>query len=146
MTGDLAPRPPGGPGVPQGGAFAVSEVLPLLRAARDKMDAARTAWEVARTTANEAKAHARKTRADLIVRLRVYGNDDVGVPIRTSAERNEWADADADVQQTELAADLAQTVAMAARAAFDTAVEEFGILRTMLGMERDQFKADRGEA
>lgn len=143
---DVAPRPPvGGPTPPpQRGAFAVSEVLPKMRDASMKMDRTRTEWQVAREASNQAKAHAKKVRADLIVRLRAFGNQTTGVPIKTSAERQEWADADPTVQQAELDADLAQTLAMVAHAAFEQAVEEFGVLRTMLGMERDQFAAERG--
>lgn len=133
--------PPGGP--PSRGVFAVSEVLPKMREASARMDRTREAWLEARTTANESKARAKKVRADLIVTLRAFGNDTTGVPIKTSAERQEWADADPDVQQAELEADLAQTIAMTAAAAFDQAKEEFGVLRTMLGIERDQFEAER---
>jgi len=93
----------------------------------------------------EAKAKARKVRADLIVYLRVWGTEETGgLPIKTSAERNEWADADADVQQAELEADLAQTVQMSSRAAWEEAQAYFGTLQTMLGMERDEFKFERG--
>lgn len=140
-------RPDGGPpaGPPQRGAFAVSEVLPLQARASATLRDARQTWEDRRREANEAKAHAKQVRANLIVRLRVWGNDSTdSVPIKTSAERQEWADADPEVQEAELAADIAQTVAMAAHGAYQQALEEFGMLRTMLGMERDQFAAERG--
>ena len=78
--------------------------------------------------------------------LRVWGNEGSdGLPIKTSVERNEWADADANVQQAELDADLAQTLAMVAASAWQEANAYFGTLQTMLGMERDQFKFERGE-
>ena len=72
---------------------------------------ARAEWQRLRIEANNAKAVAKQTRANLVVRLRVFGNDGTGgIPIKTSAERLEWADADPEVQQAELNADLAQTV------------------------------------
>ena len=146
---DMAPPPgaqrPGGL-VPQRGAFAMSEVLPIIQQASTEMRARREAWLEAREARDRAKALAKKTRADCIINLRVWGTEETGgVPIKTSAERNEWADADAEVQQAELEADLAQTVAMAAHAAWQEASAYFGTLQTMLGMERDEFKHERGE-
>jgi hypothetical protein len=133
------------PAIPRSGAFATSEVLPILQQASAEMRARRREWQEARTAANEAKAHARKVRADLIVYLRVWGTEETGgIPIKTSAERNEWADADANVQQAELEADLAQTVQMSARAAWEEAQAYFNTIQTMLGMERDEFKFERG--
>lgn len=135
---------PPGLHVPQRGAFATSEVLPLVQQASGQLRRARDEWRAARDAASNAKALAKKTRADLIVTLRTWGNDVTGEPIKTSAERNEWADADADVQQRELEADLAQTVAMTAGAALKQAEEEFGMLRSALGIERDEMAAERG--
>lgn len=154
---DMQPRqpPPGAsvaPGggasrvvsLPTGGVFAQSEVMVAIRQARDEMWNAREEWKQARTAKDEAKRLARKTRADLIVRLRVFGNEGTaGVPIKTSAERNEWADADADVQNAELAADLAQTVAMTAYEAYQDAQAMFGTLQGILGIERDDIKMSR---
>lgn len=124
--------------MPQRGVFAMSETLPIIQNHLAAMNTARDEWLRLRVAANEAKAHAKQTRANLIVRLRVFGNDGTGgIPIKTSAERNEWADADPGVQQAELDADLAQTVQMAAREAYDDAQAAFDTLRSMLGMERD---------
>lgn len=130
-------------GVPSGGVFAISEVLPLMRDASSQLTQARERWREARDAAAHAKAEAKRTRANLIVHLRVWGNDGTtGMPIKTSAERNEWADADEAVQQSELAADLAQTNAMNERAVLDAAEEHFKALTGMLAIERDQLKRD----
>ena len=144
----MTPMPPPGAhaapgGVPVGGVFAISEVLPLMRDASRQLDAARIRWRDARDAAAQAKADAKRTRANLIVQLRVWGNEGTGgLPIKTSAERQEWADADQAVQQSELAADLAQTNAMNERAVLDAAEEHFRALTGMLAIERDQLKRD----
>ena len=155
MTDDRRQPPPGAlvaagggasPAVvlPSSGVFAQSEVMVAIRQARDEMWRTRSAWIEARTAKDEAKAHARKTRADLIVRLRVFGNEGTdGVPIKTSAERNEWADADAAVQRAELDADLAQTLAMTAYEAYQDAQALFQTLQGILGIERDDMKMSR---
>lgn len=148
MTMVPPPPPPGyqpgaGAPVPRGGVFAMSEVLPLISAASRRLDDLRDEREQKRTQASEAKALARKLRADLIIRLRVWGSPETGnVPIKTSAERQEWADADPEVQQAELDADLAQTVAMAAGDAHADAQRYFDTLQTMLATERDQLRMD----
>lgn len=149
--------PPGFPGteiqqapaaqmqMPRRGVFAMSETLPIIQKHLALMDDARAEWQRLRIEANNAKAVAKQTRANLVVRLRVFGNDGTGgIPIKTSAERQEWADADPEVQQAELNADLAQTVQMAAREAYDDAQAAFDTLRSMLGMERDDLKRERG--
>lgn len=129
--------------MPQRGAFALSETVPLIREWADKMHQSRRAWENARLDANAKKARAKKVRADLIVRLRVFGHENTGgVAIKTSAERNEWADADGDVQQAELDADLAQTVQMSAREAYEETARVFDTLRSMLAVERDDMKRE----
>ncbi len=143
-------RPPAaglGGRVPSRGAFASSEVIPLVQAAARRKAEAHTEYSAAAERAATAKATARKVRADLIVRLRVFGNDDVGVPIKTSVERNEWADADPSVQSAEREADLAAILARSARMAWEDADSEFQVLRTLLGMERDAAKmhADWGD-
>lgn len=144
-----APPPPGSsPGggglVPQGGVFAVSEVLPIIIQARREVDRLRGERREARERAAQAKAKARKTRADLIVTLRVWGNGETsGIPMKTSAERQEWADASPEVQQAELEADLAQTLAINAGDAYADAQAHFATLQTLAGMERDQFRAER---
>ena len=149
MTMDAPTPPPGMPtlpggGVPHGGVFAVSEVLPVIVQARQHLDTLRTERREARERAAQAKAHARKVRANLIVHLRVWGNDGTsGLPIKTSAERQEWADADPEVQQAELDADLAQTLAIAAGDALTDAQAYFATLQTLAGMERDSFRAER---
>lgn len=130
--------------MPSNGVFAVSELVPLVRQARDEMWARREEWLKLRTAADEAKALAKKTRADLVVYLRVWGLEATGgIPIKTSVERNEWSSADPDVQRTELAADLAQTVQMAAREAYNDAQAFFATLQSFAGMERDQLRAER---
>lgn len=144
--------PPGFPGqqpgqlqMPQRGAFALSETVPLIQQYATAMREAREEWQRLRLEANEKKAHAKKVRADLIVQLRVFGSEMTGsTPIKTSAERNEWADADADVQQAELDADLSQTVQMSAREAYEEAARVFDTLRSMLGIERDDMKREHG--
>lgn len=134
---------PGAAPVPQGGVFAISEVLPLIqRAAADLADK-RQAWVDARNAKDEAHAAARKTRADLMVTLRILGNDETGKPIRTAVERNEWADADPAVQAAELGRDVAQTTAMAAYEAYQDAQASFSLLQSYLGMERDQLRSER---
>lgn len=131
------------PALPQRGTFATSEVLPLIQRATGEVTRLREEWRALRDAAAEAKSLAKVTRANLIVNLRVWGNEGTGgIAIKTSAERNEWADADPEVQRTELAADLAQTAAMNARAAYDTAEEYFQSLRSMLAMERDDNKRE----
>lgn len=130
--------------LPTAGAFATSEVLPMMANASRHLAQARANWRELRDTAATAKAAAKATRANLIVHLRVWGNEAIGQPIKTSAERNEWADADAAVQQAELDADLAQSAAMDARAALEHAEDYFKSLTTMLGIERDEMKAERG--
>lgn len=130
-------------GVPSGGVFAISEVLPLMRDASRQLDLARERWKAARDDAAQSKADAKRTRANLIVQLRVWGNEgNGGRPITTSVERQEWADADESVQAAELAADLAQSNAMNERAVLDAAEEHFRALTGMLAIERDQLKRD----
>lgn len=137
------PPMPGG-GLPRGGVFAVSEVLPIMAAASRQLEHLRAERKRLRDEAAEARALARKTRANLIVELRVWGNEgSSGLPITTSVERNEWADADPDVQRTELAADLAQTAAMNAGDALTDAQAYFSSLSTMLATERDSMRAER---
>lgn len=136
---------PGGVALPQRGAFAVSEVVPIVQQAAAEMRRLRSEWLTLREARDYAKAEAKKTRANLMVHLRVWGNDDTGrVAIKTAVERNEWADADPEVQRTELDADLAQSAAMNAHAAWVEAQAYFQTLQSMLGMERDQLKWERG--
>lgn len=135
---------PGGVALPQRGVFATSEIVPMLQYASTQMREKGAEWKRLREAANEAKAHAKKVRANLIVDLRTWGNEVTGQPIKTSAERQEWADADADVQQAELDADLAQTVQMAAYEAYQDAQGYFETLRNMLSIERDEMKREHG--
>lgn len=115
----------------------------MISTAADHMRNQHDEWKRLREEADRAKAKAKKIRADLIVTLRVWGAEDTGnVPIKTSAERNEWADADADVQQAELEADLAQTVQMTAREAYNDAQSQFAVLQSMLAIERDEMKRE----
>ena len=58
---------------------------------------------------------------------------------------NEWADADAAVQSAELAADLAQTVQMAAREVYHDAQGYYETLRQMASVERDEWKREHGQ-
>ena len=141
--------PPGSPGqapggltLPQRGVFATSEVVPLIQLAAQEMNRRNAEWKRLRETADHLKSEAKRIRANLIVDLRTWGNDVTGQPIKTSAERNEWADADAEVQAAELAADLAQTVQMAARGAYDDAQGYFEVLRSMMAVERDEMKRE----
>lgn len=144
----MAPPPgssPGGVALPQRGAFAVSEVVPIVQQAAAEMRRLRGEWLELRTARDNAKAEAKRVRANMMVHLRVWGNDETGgVAIKTAVERNEWADADPDVQRTELEADLAQSAAMNAHAAWVEAQAYFQTLQSMLGMERDQLKWERG--
>ena len=141
---------PGGPGgplqgaMPQRGVFATSEVLPLLAEASRRMDELAANWKRLRTEANEKTPYAKKVRADLTVSLRTWGNDVTGQPIKTSAERNEWANADADVQQAELEAELAQTVQMHAREVYNDAQSYYETLRQMSAIERDEQRREHG--
>jgi hypothetical protein len=144
MSMEVSGGGPSAPRLPQGGTFGMSEVVPIIGQHAAAMRQARIEWGQLRDKAAEAKALAKKTRADLIVHLRVWGNESTGVAIKTSAERNEWADADDLVQATELAADLAQGAAMNAKAALDEATALFNTLQSMLGIERDSFKFERG--
>lgn len=138
------PGPLARPGMPSGGVFAVSEVVPQIIAAHAEAERLRAEWAEARRRQDDAVANAKRTRANLIVRLRVFGNEGTnGLPIKTSAERNEWADADVDVQQAELDADLAKSLAQTTREAYNLARSQFDMLRTALGMERDSFGAER---
>jgi len=130
--------------LPQRGVFGVSEVLPLMRNASHELTRLQREWRQARDDAAHSKAFAKKTRANLLVTLRVFGNDETsGLPMKTSVERNEWCEADADVQSAELAADLAQSHSMDCRATLDHAEEYFGSLRSMLAIERDEHQAER---
>lgn len=133
---------PGGVALPQRGVFATSEIIPMLTQASSRMRELGADWSALRAEADEKKAHAKRVRANLIVELRTWGNEVTGQPIKTSAERNEWADADADVQQAELEADLAQTVQMVAREAYHDAQGYFDVLRQMLATERDEQKRE----
>lgn len=138
------PPPPVGGGVmPQRGVFATSEIVPMISSAAAEMRRRHDAWLDLRRTADEARAYAKKVRADLIVTLRVFGNEGTAsMPIKTSAERNEWANADGAVQQAELDADLAQTVQMAAREAYNDAQGQFAVLQSLLAIERDEMKRE----
>jgi hypothetical protein len=131
--------------MPTRGVFATSEVLPLMREASHKLADARAEHKRLRDEAAHRKADAKRIRANLMVNLRVWGNEATGdMPMKTSVERNEWADADANVQQAELAADLAQSAAMDSRAALDAAEAFFSSLQGMLAIERDENRAERG--
>lgn len=134
---------PGAAPVPQGGVFAISEVMPYIQRAAADLATKRSAWQDARAEKDEAHALARKTRADLMVTLRILGNDETGVPIKTNAERNEWADADPAVQAAELARDVAQSKAMGAYEAYQDAQASFALLQSYLGMERDSLRVER---
>lgn len=141
--GGQVEQQPQGMRVPQGGAFALSETMPMIQQAAALMEEARQEWLKLRTEADQKKAHAKKVRADLIVQLRVFGNEMTGDrPIKTSAERNEWANADGDVQQAELEADLAQTVQMAARESYDDKQGQFDALRSALSMEKEMLSRE----
>lgn len=130
--------------LPTGGVFAQSEVMVSIRQAAQEMQRTRAEWIERRSAKDHAKAHARKTRADLMVRLRVFGNEATDdAPMRTAVERNEWADADADVQRAELDMDLAQSLAMTAYEAYQDAQALFGTLQGILGIERDDLKMTR---
>lgn len=148
----LAQQPGGGPVrptvlLPSGGVFAQSEAMVAIKAARDEMWRCRTEWIECRDRRDHTKAEARKVRANLLVRLRVFGNEATNdLPMKTAVERNEWADADADVQRAELEMDLAQSAAMSAFQAYQDAQALFGTLQGILGIERDEIKmARRGE-
>jgi len=144
----MAPPPgastPGGVALPQRGVFATSEIIPMLQQASRVMHELGADWRRLREEADEKKAAAKRVRANLIVDLRTWGNEVTGQPIKTSAERNEWADADANVQQAELEADLAQTVQMAAREAYKDAQGYFETLRNLMSIERDEMKREHG--
>lgn len=138
---DEPTAPQGGGLVPTQGAFATSEVLPKIAHASRELTRLQDEWRTLRDQAAQDKSAAKALRANLIVTLRVWGNEGTsGLPIKTSAERNEWADADSDVQATELKADLAQTAAMHARSQLDAAQDYFSALQSMLAIERDELK------
>lgn len=129
--------------MPRHGAFAVSEVLPLISARARNLEHLQAEAYQLRIAADEAKAEAKRVRASFISRLRVWGIQVDGYdipPIKTSAERQEWANADPDVQQAELDADLAQSAKMNAQAAYELAKAEFDTLNGMLAIERDELK------
>lgn len=140
-----APAPPAQQQVrlPQQGAFAISEVLPIMQHHAAELRRLRDERKRLRDAAAQAKANARRVRANLVAYLRTFGNDVTGAPIKTSAERQEWADADAEVQQAELDADLAQAAAINAGDALADQQAIFATLQTMLGVERDVLKAER---
>jgi hypothetical protein len=144
MTDAQTPGPSQGVGrLPSRGSFAVSEVLPLIQQASAEVRGKGDEWRALREESDRKRAHAKQVRANLIVRLRVWGNEGTGDnPIKTSAERQEWASADPEVQQAELDADLAQTVQMAAREAYADAQGRFEVLRSMLAIERDDAKRE----
>lgn len=148
MSQTMPPPPgastPGGVALPQRGVFATSEIIPMLKEASSVMNELGAEWKRLRQEADDKKARAKRVRANLIVELRTWGNEVTGQPIKTSAERQEWADADADVQQAELEADLAQTVQMAAREAYHDAQGYFETLRNLLAIERDEWKREHG--
>lgn len=129
--------------LPHQGAFAISEVLPIMQHHAAELRRLRGERKRLRDEAAVAKANARRVRANLVAYLRTFGNDVTGAPIKTSAERQEWADADADVQQAELDADLAQAAAINAGDALADQQAIFATLQTMLGVERDMMKAER---
>lgn len=130
---------------PTRGAFATSEVLPELGRIVAERNRLQREWLAAKTEAVNKAAEAKRLRANLIVNLRVWGTELTGgVAIKTSAERQEWADADADWQQLDLEASLAAAVATATRMAYDTADEHMQALRSALGMERDENKWQQG--
>lgn len=136
---------PGGLPLPQRGVFAAMEILPLIQSAAVEMRRLNAEWKALRVEADEKKATAKRTRANLVARLRVMGTEQTGnIPIRTSAERQEWADADADVQRAELEADLAQTVQMAAREAYHDAQSYYETVRQLMSVERDDLKREHG--
>lgn len=141
------PAPQGQPAalvnLPQRGAFAMSETLPLVQEWATKMHAARTEWERLRIAENEAKAEAKRVRANLMITLRVFGNEATGgIQMKHATERNEWADADANVQAAELAAALAQTAQMVAKEAYEEAARVFDTIRSMMAVEREDFSRE----
>lgn len=118
----------------------------MIRSASAELVARRESWKELRDAAAEAKARAKKLRADYLVSLRVWGTLETGsVEIRTAVERNEWADANPDIQEAELAADLAQSASMDARAALDHAEEYYKALTQLLAIERDDLKRAYGQ-
>lgn len=131
---------------PSRGAFAASEVLPELAKVVAERNRLQAEWLQAKREAVNKGAEAKVIRANIIVNLRVWGTELTGgVPIKTSAERQEWANADSDWQRLDLEADLAAAVATATRMAYDTADEHMQALRSALGMERDENKWQQGQ-
>jgi hypothetical protein len=129
--------------LPQRGVFAASETIPIIQQAAANMRDRGDEWRRLRTEADEKRALAKSTRANLVVTLRVWGAESTGnLPIKTSAERQEFAAADSDVQRTELEADLSQTVQMVAREAYNDAQAFFQTLQTLLAVERDDLKRE----
>jgi len=130
------------PDLPTQGQFAVSQVLPLMRQTITECDARRAEWRRLADLAAEAKAQAKKIRADTMIQLRLFGAPAGGGPIKTNAERNEWADGNLDVQAAEQAADLAAVEARAARESYEDAQRFYTSLMTLAAMERDEWKRE----
>lgn len=144
----IVPQAPGNPGglpLPQQGVFATSEILPMLAQATRRLSQLSEDWKAARENANRLEALAKKVRADTMIELRVFGSERTGsIPIKTAAERNEWADADERVQQARLEADLAQTVQMHAREVYHDAQGYYSTLQQLASVERDEWKREHG--
>lgn len=125
----------------------MSETVPLIQQYAARMEDARQHWHDARIEANEKKADAVRIRAQLMIKLRIWGNPETGsVPIKTNVELKMWADADADVLRAELESDIAQTNQMHAKEAYEEVCKMFDTLQSLMGMERDDMKRGYGNA
>lgn len=145
IESNQSPAPIGGATMilPTRGSFAASEVLPMIQRAAVEMRARGDEWRNLRQEADEKRAKAKNLRANLVLTLRIWGAEDTGnIPIKTSAERQEWASGDAGVQDAELAADIAQTVQMAARESYNDAQSFFSTLQSLQAIERDDLRRE----
>lgn len=129
--------------LPTRGSFAASEVLPMIQRAAAEMHARGGEWRRLREEADQKRAEAKRIRAGMILTLRVWGAEQTGnIPIKTSAERVEWANGDPAVQQADLEADLAQTVSMYARENYNDAQSFFNTLQSLQAIERDDLRRE----
>lgn len=140
----LAVRPPAPLGDWSRGPLGVSTTLPMLKTVVEERRLLEAEFLDLASQAARARSLHKSTRANLITTLRVFGNEGTGgMAIKTSAERNEWADADADVQAAELAADLLDERKRAAKMAWDTLDHAMRALNSAFVMERAELEQNR---
>lgn len=130
-----------GGGMAYNPAAALSTVLPRLQYVVAQRKELEDDYERVAREAAEANAEHKRVRANLITTLRVFGNTSTGgEAIRTSSERNEWADSDSDVQRLQLAADLLDEQKRAIKMRWETLDAEMRALNSLLVSERETNK------